>query len=147
MAFLDADSIKILKDNIHNERTRLFNLIVDNFSGNEFTYRDLENLYNNQNTQNNQNIEEKQVINIKPKKIIVDNCKCEARILKNNTFMQCTRSKMDNYKYCGLHKNQINRKGLPYGDIHSKCPDVPVLKSRGRPKKLNIDNLVIDDNL
>lgn len=166
MSFLDINSVKDMVNNVEYLRNELFHLIVIKYSGKTFNVDDLNLLHNkiqnnveidnsdtlikfNQNKEikeeNNDTVEKK--INVE-KKIKLDHSKCKARILKNGEFLQCTRSKLNTseYKdYCGLHINQLKKNGkLRYCDMDNDCPIKIMQKTRGRPKKINNNNAVIN---
>ena len=170
LSYLDFASVQSLNDNLKNSRRELFYLIVAKFNGKNFNVDDLDNLYmkinNNQLIDENNKIDNyisndfQNKINSTNKIEIIDNSnlndnpikpinkdKCIARIYKNGEYCQCTRSKLNNknskYKnYCGLHINQLSKNGkLKFGDINSQCPEHPIHKSRGRPKKQIVENI------
>ena len=76
--------------------------------------------------------------------IKIDKERCMARVCKKGISCQCTRRRRQTFDYCGLHINQLLKNGkMKYGDINTECPDKPIQKSRGRPKKQILENIDI----
>ena len=116
------------------------NQMIDDNSYISDDYPNKINLVNKMEIINDSKLDENPIIPI-------NKDKCIARIYKNGVYCQCTRSKLNKknskYKnYCGLHINQLSKNGnLKFGDINSQCPEQPIHKSRGRPKKQIVENI------
>ena len=168
--YLDINSLHYFQNSLEKKQNEFMQLIVIKFSGRNFCFDDLKNLYykieNNISidyTTDNEgerniieeiyNDEHKDNTDKNDQLIDVNKKNCIAWIYKNGEYLQCTRSKtetsddidIDSSKcYCGLHNNQIKKNGkLKYGNIYSNCPEKKKTKQRGRPKKKSVDNLFV----
>jgi hypothetical protein len=63
---------------------------------------------------------------------------CEARLFIQSELVvrQCSRSKLDNYRFCKTHQKQFDSNSLKWGTIHDDKPDeISTAKLKQKMKK------------